>query len=177
MNYSYSKELMGMVPGMCVCLRGYNHNQCCRIRIRSSKTGGFVSGPSPNRLYICLIDEESCMLISSLLVKHSPVWMGWGKRGCWGRARDWTALKNGHLIQSMGPERVEVRILALRAATLSNRVKFLSLQFFHHTCICCCCPCCKLPLSKYISPLCRLKINHVTEIQRRYRTCVYSWAL
>jgi hypothetical protein len=37
----------------------------------------------------------------------------------------------------------------------------------------CCGMCCKLPVSKYISLLCRLKIN----TWRRYRTSVYSWAL
>jgi hypothetical protein len=29
---------------------------------------------------LCLIEEESLMLMSSLSVKRSHVWMGWGKR-------------------------------------------------------------------------------------------------
>jgi hypothetical protein len=37
---------------------------------------------------LCPIEEESCMLISSLSVKHSHVWMGGEKGDVWSQARD-----------------------------------------------------------------------------------------
>ncbi len=83
---------------------------------------------------------------------------GWGreKGDVLGQAGDWAGLKMGQLIQSIGPVRVEVCILAQKWPPPQVRgfKFFFSLQSFYHTCMY---SVCKLSVSKYISLLCKLK--------------------
>jgi hypothetical protein len=82
------------------------------------------------------------------------------------------AEKTGQLIQSMGPILIEVCIHVQRASTPSKRAfitffrTILLPHMYYLRCICY-----KLPVSKYISLLCRLKVNHKTEI---WNMCLFS---
>jgi hypothetical protein len=73
----------------------------------------------------------------------------------------------GQLIQSIGPVRVEVHILALILFFSYCTILLPHIYYYNCTYF-------KLPVTKYLSLLCRLKINDVREIRNMH---FYSWAL
>jgi hypothetical protein len=91
-----------------------------------------------------------------------------GKKGVFGARQDnkqgW---KNG-VVDPEGPVRVEVRIICTRAIITSKRALITVFDtILCHTCIIITVQAIKLPVSKYISLPCRLKINYITEFRNR----------